>query len=58
MKLAVDCGMLAIALAVARAPLPFTLQYAREAVDAETAALPGFMTANYIITAAWTAASC
>ena len=35
---------------------PFTLQYAREVVDAETAQLPGFLRANYIITWAWTAA--
>jgi hypothetical protein len=35
------------------AGVPFTLQYAREQVDAETAKLPGFLTANYIITAAW-----
>ena len=32
---------------------PFTLQYAREVVDAETAACPGFLTANYVITGAW-----
>ena len=37
--------------------LPFTLQYAREAVDAETAKLPGFLRANYIITWAWTGAA-
>ena len=35
---------------------PFTLQYAREVVDAETAVLPGFIKANYIITWAWAAA--
>ena len=34
----------------------FTLQYAREVVDAETAKVPGFMKANYIITGAWTLA--
>ncbi len=33
--------------------LPFTLQYAREVVDAETSKLPGFMKANYILTWAW-----
>jgi hypothetical protein len=55
-KLTVDSGMLAIALASLAVRFPFTLQYAREAVDAETAALPGFLTANYIITWAWTAA--
>jgi hypothetical protein len=32
------------------------LQYALEAVDAETAKLPGFMKATYMITWAWTGA--
>jgi hypothetical protein len=36
--------------------LPFTLQYAREVVDAETAQLPGFIRANYTITWAWAGA--
>ena len=52
-KLAVDAGVFAISLASLAVRFPFTLQYAREMVDAETAALPGFLTANYIITAAW-----
>jgi hypothetical protein len=47
-KLAVDCGMLAIALLSLAIRFPFTLQYAREVVD--------FLTANYIITAVWSAA--
>ena len=55
-KLTVDGGMLAIALASLAIRFPFTLQYARESVDAETAALPGFLKANYIITSAWAAA--
>jgi hypothetical protein len=55
-KLAVDGGVLVIALLSLAIRRPFTLQYALEAVDAETAKLPGFMTANYIITWAWTAA--
>jgi hypothetical protein len=55
-KLAVDCGLFAIALLSLAIRFPFTLQYAREAVDAQTAGLPGFLTANYIITAVWTAA--
>jgi hypothetical protein len=55
-KLAVDCGMLAIALLSLAIRFPFTLQYAREVVDAQTAGLPGFLTANYIITAVWSAA--
>ena len=55
-RLAVDSGVLAIALLSIAARFPFTLQYAREVVDAETTRLPGFMQANYIITGAWTAA--
>ena len=55
-KLTVDAGMLAIALTSLAIRQPFTLQYAREVVDAETATLPGFIRANYIITAAWTGA--
>ena len=52
-KLAVDNGVLAIALISLAIGKPFTLQYAREMVDAETAQLPGFLTANYVITWAW-----
>jgi hypothetical protein len=55
-RLAVDIGTLAIALASIAMRAPFTLQYAREVVDAETMKLPGFMRANYIITWAWTGA--
>jgi len=55
-KLAVDAGVLAISLTSLVIRRPFTLQYAREVVDAETAALPGFLRANYVITWAWTAA--
>src|SRR5277367_2695231 len=52
-KLAVDCGMLAIALLSLAIRFPFTLQYAREVVDAQTAGLPGFLMVNYILTAVW-----
>ena len=55
-KLTVDAGMLAIALASMAIRLPFTLQYAREMVDAETEKLPGFRKASYVITWAWTLA--
>jgi hypothetical protein len=55
-RLAVDGGFLAIALLSIAIRLPFTLQYAREAVDHETALLPGFKRANYILTWAWTGA--
>jgi hypothetical protein len=55
-RLAVDIGTLVIALASIAIRAPFTLQYAREAVDAETMKMPSFMRVNYIITWAWTAA--
>jgi hypothetical protein len=54
-KLAVDAGVLAIALTSIAIRRPFTLQYAREVVAADIHALPGFLTANYIMTWAWTA---
>jgi len=56
-KFAVDTGILLVSLASIAFRRPFTLQYAREAVDAETAKLPGFLTANYLITWAWTGAA-
>jgi hypothetical protein len=55
-KLVVDAGMLTISLTSLLIRRPFTLQYAREAVDAETAALPDFVRANYVITWAWSLA--
>jgi hypothetical protein len=55
-KLTVDAGVLAISLASLAIRQPFTLQYAREAVDPETAKLPDFLRANYVITWAWSAA--
>jgi hypothetical protein len=55
-NLAVDAGVLAISLVSLAIRRPFTLQYAREVVDAETAASPGFVKAGYIITWAWAAA--
>ena len=55
-KLATDVGVLAISLTSLIIRKPFVLQYALEKVDAETAKLPGFMKATYIITWAWTAA--
>ena len=56
-KLAVDAGVFAISLTSLVIRKPFTLQYAREIVEPETAKLPGFMAANYIITWAWTGAA-
>jgi hypothetical protein len=56
-KLAVDGGVLLIALGSMLFRYPFTLQYALEEVPAETAAIPGFLRANYVITGAWVAAA-
>jgi hypothetical protein len=56
-KLAVDIGIFLISLGSMLVRRPFTLQYAIEAVPAETAAMPGFLRANYIITGAWTVAA-
>ncbi len=56
-KLAVDTGIFTISAGSLLIRYPFTLQYALESVPAETAAMPGFLRANYIITGAWTAAA-
>jgi hypothetical protein len=56
-KFSVDTGILLVSLLSIVIRHPFTLQYALEVVDAETAKVPGFMRANYIITWAWTAAA-
>jgi len=56
-KFAVNAGIFLISLLSILVRFPFTLQYAREAVDAETAKLPGFLRANYMITWAWTGAA-
>jgi hypothetical protein len=55
-RMAVDIGFLAIALLSIAIRLPFTLQYAREAVEHEITLLPSFVHANYIITWVWTGA--
>jgi hypothetical protein len=55
-RFAVDTGILLVSLASIAARYPFTLQYALEVVDAETAKLPGFIRSNYVITGAWAAA--
>jgi len=54
-KFAVDTGIFLVTLTSIVIRRPFTLQYAREVVDAETARIPGFIRANYIIAWAWTA---
>ncbi|MGH6713719.1 MAG: hypothetical protein ACREEK_32800 [Bradyrhizobium sp.] len=53
-KFAVDTGIFVVTLGSILIGKPFTLQYALEVVDAETAKLPGFIKANYLITAVWT----
>jgi hypothetical protein len=56
-KLLVDAGIFLISAMSMLIRHPFTLQYALEAVPAETAAMPGFLRANYVITGVWTIAS-
>jgi hypothetical protein len=56
-KFAVDTGIFLISLMSIVIRRPFTLQYAIEAVDAETAGMTGFIRANYVITWAWTGAA-
>jgi hypothetical protein len=55
-RLAVDGGVLAIALGSLAVRFPFTLQYARETVEPEVMKLPTFMRVNYILTWVWTSA--
>lgn len=55
-RIAVDGGVLAIALTSLVIRLPFTLQYARETVEPEILAQPRFIRTNYILTSVWTAA--
>ena len=55
-KFLVDTGMFVVAAGSMLVRHPFTLQYAVEAVPAETAGMPGFLRANYVITSVWTAA--
>lgn len=56
-RIAVDLGVIIIALFSLAVRVPFTLQYARESVDAETRALPAFVTANYVMTWVWAGAA-
>jgi hypothetical protein len=56
-KFCVDVGIFLISLMSIVVRRPFVLQYALEAVDAETARQPGFLRATYIITWAWSAAA-
>jgi hypothetical protein len=55
-RFAVDTGILLVSVISILFRYPFTLQYALEVADPETAKLPGFIRANYVITWAWAAA--
>jgi hypothetical protein len=55
-RLAVNGSILAIALGSIAIRLPFTLQYAREVVDAETVKQPHFLRTNYVLSWVWSAA--
>lgn len=55
-RLIVNSGVLAIALVSIAIRKPFTMQYARESVNAETSKQPGFIRINYILTWVWSAA--
>jgi hypothetical protein len=55
-RFAVDAGILLVTLFSILIRYPFTLQYALEGTDTETAKLSGFIRANYVITWAWAAA--
>lgn len=55
-RLAVDAGLLAIAVASLAIGRPFTLQYARERVPEPVWALPVFYTTNRLITTVWAGA--
>jgi hypothetical protein len=52
-RLLVDCGLLAIVLISVAIGQPFTLQYAREKVEATRWADPAFVRSNYVITLVW-----
>jgi hypothetical protein len=55
-KFLVDTGIFLVSLISIVVRRPFTLQYAVEVVDPETARQPGFLHASYVITWAWTGA--
>ncbi len=55
-RIVVDCGILAIALTSLAIRFPFTLQYAREAVEPEIRDQPQFIRTNYILTWVWSGA--
>ncbi|HEX4355022.1 MAG TPA: hypothetical protein VHZ95_18955 [Polyangiales bacterium] len=56
LRLCVDIGLFCVVLVSMLVRRPFTIQYAREQVPAEYWNSPQFLSINYMITAAWTAA--
>jgi hypothetical protein len=54
--MAIDVGVLAIALVSIAIRFPFTMQYAREQVDAATTQEPGFLRTNYVLSWVWVGA--
>ena len=55
-RLIADTGFLAIAFGSIAIRKPFTLQYAREMVEAELHDKPSFIKTNYVLTWVWTGA--
>ena len=55
-RLVVDGGLFAIAIASILIRTPFTLQYAKDEAPEELWTSPGFIRANYVITGVWAAA--
>jgi hypothetical protein len=55
-RFTVDTSILLVTLFSILIRYPFTLQYALEVTDAETAKLPAFIRSNYVITWTWAAA--
>jgi hypothetical protein len=51
-----DLGIFALAVISIALRRPFTLQYARESVDAASQREPGFLHVNYVLTWVWAAA--
>lgn len=55
-RVALDLGVLAVVLFSLAIRVPFTIQYGREVVEPEIVRLPGFVTANYVLSWVWAAA--
>lgn len=55
-RVSVDVGIFLVSLLSIVFRHPFTLQYAREVVDAQSTQHPGFVHTNYLLTWAWSGA--